>query len=97
VLVYVDDIIITENNLEEINRVKMQLKEKFDIKDLRLLKYFLGIENAHSTKGIFISQRKYTLDLLRETRKIWYKSMSTPIDSKNKLNTEDGEPLENIN
>jgi ribosomal protein S8 len=52
VLVYVDDIIITENNLKEINRVKMQLKEKFDIKDLRLLKYFLGIEIAHSTKGI---------------------------------------------
>jgi Reverse transcriptase (RNA-dependent DNA polymerase) len=97
VLVYVDNIIIAENNLEEINRVKIQLKDKFDIKYLGLLKYFLGIEVAHSPKRIFISQRKYTLDLLRETEKIGCKPMSTPINSKNKLNTEDGEPIENIN
>jgi Reverse transcriptase (RNA-dependent DNA polymerase) len=69
VLVYVDDIIITGNNLEEINRVKMQLKEKFDVKDLRLLKYFLEIKIVHSPKEIFISQRKYILDLLRGTEK----------------------------
>jgi Reverse transcriptase (RNA-dependent DNA polymerase) len=69
VLVYVDDIIIAGNNLEEINRVKMQLKEKFDVKDLRLLKYFLGIKIVHSPKEIFISQRKYILDLLRGTEK----------------------------
>jgi Reverse transcriptase (RNA-dependent DNA polymerase) len=97
VLIYVDDIIIVGNDLEEIKRVKMQLKENFDIKDLGLLKYFLGIEIAHSPKSIFISQRKYTLNLLRETGKIGCKPSSTPIDSKNKLNTEDGEPLENVN
>jgi Reverse transcriptase (RNA-dependent DNA polymerase) len=44
VLIYVYDIIIVRNNLEEIKRVKIQLKEKFDIKDLGLLKYFIGIE-----------------------------------------------------
>jgi Reverse transcriptase (RNA-dependent DNA polymerase) len=97
VLIYVNDIIITGDNLKKIKRVKMQLKEKFDIKDLRLLKYFLGIEIAHSPKRLFTSQRKYTLDLLRETEKIGCKPTSTPIDSKNKLNTEDGEPLSNIN
>jgi Reverse transcriptase (RNA-dependent DNA polymerase) len=68
-LVYVDDIIIAENNLKEINIVKIQLKEKFDIKDLGLLIYFFGIEIAHSPKRIFISQRKYTLNLLRKTKK----------------------------
>jgi Reverse transcriptase (RNA-dependent DNA polymerase) len=57
VLIYGDDIIIAGDNLEEINRVKIQLKEKFNIKDLRLLKYFLGIEIAHSPKGLFISQK----------------------------------------
>jgi hypothetical protein len=35
-LVYVDEIIIVGNNLEKIKRVKIQLKEKFDIKDLEL-------------------------------------------------------------
>jgi hypothetical protein len=34
-------------------------KENFNIKDLGLLKYFLGIEIAHSPKRLFISQRRY--------------------------------------
>jgi hypothetical protein len=71
--------------------------ENFDIKDLELLKYFLGIEIAHSPKGIFISQRKYTLDLFKETGKLGCKPTSTLIDSKVKLNTEDGEQLGDIN
>jgi Reverse transcriptase (RNA-dependent DNA polymerase) len=70
VLVYVDDIIITENNQLEINSIKNSLKQKFDIKDLEKLKYFLEIKIAHSSKGLFISQRKYTLDLLKETDKL---------------------------
>jgi Reverse transcriptase (RNA-dependent DNA polymerase) len=49
-LIYVDDIIITDNNLEEIKRVKEKLKQKFNIKDLDLLKYFLEIEIAHSPR-----------------------------------------------
>ena len=66
-LVYVDDLIITGNNLEAIRKIKSQLKEKFDIKDLGYLKYFLGIGVAFSNKGLLISQRKYTLDLFKET------------------------------
>jgi hypothetical protein len=73
------------------------LRENFDIKDLELLKYFLGIEIAHSPKGLFISQRKYVLDLLRETRKLECKPASTSMDSKYKLNTEDEKHLEDIN
>jgi hypothetical protein len=52
---------------------------------------------VHSLKGIFISQRKYTLDLLKEIEKLECKPTSTLIDSKVKLNTEDGEQLEDIN
>src|ERR1017187_4271371 len=61
------------------------------------IKYFLGIEVAFSNKGLLISQRKYTLDLLKETGKLGCKPVSTPIDNKYKLNTDDDEPLENIN
>jgi Reverse transcriptase (RNA-dependent DNA polymerase) len=96
VLVYVDDLIITGDNQVEINCVKDDLKQKFDIKDLGKLKYFLGIEVAHSLKGLFISQRKYVLYLLKETGKLGCKPVSTPIDSNVKLNTEDGEPLKDI-
>jgi Reverse transcriptase (RNA-dependent DNA polymerase) len=96
VLVYVDNIIITGNNEKEINNVKTYLKEKFDIKDLGKLKYFLGIEIAHSGKGLFLSQRKYTLDLLKETGKLGIKPANTPMDTNNKLEPESGEPLKDI-
>ncbi|CAA6664338.1 unnamed protein product [Spirodela intermedia] len=42
------------------------LAKEFDIKTLGRLKYFMGIEVAHSSKGIFISQRKYIADLLKD-------------------------------
>jgi hypothetical protein len=64
---------------------------------LGVLKYFLRIEVTHSPKGIFLSQRKYTLNLLKETGKLGCKPASTPIENKNKLNSEDGKPLEDIN
>jgi Reverse transcriptase (RNA-dependent DNA polymerase) len=82
VLVYVDDIIITDNSMVEIKRVKSQLKENSDIKNLGVLKYFLEIEVAHSPKGLFISQIKYILDLLKKTDKLGCKPVSIPIDNK---------------
>jgi len=48
------------------------------------LKYFLGIEIAHSSKRLFISQRKYIIDLLREAGKLECKPASTPMDRKYK-------------
>ena len=49
------------------------------MKDLGKWKYFLGIEVLRSKKGIFISQRKYILNLLAETSMLDYKSVETPI------------------
>jgi Reverse transcriptase (RNA-dependent DNA polymerase) len=97
VLIYVDDLIIVGNNLEEIKRAKAKLKKIFDIKDLGPLKYFLRIKITHSSKDIFISQKKYVLDLLKEIGKLKCKPISTLIDSKVKLNTDNGEPIDNIN
>jgi len=47
--------------------LRERLAAQFEMKDLGKLKYFLGIEVAYSRLGIFISQRKYILDLLKET------------------------------
>ncbi|GJT58992.1 zf-CCHC domain-containing protein [Tanacetum coccineum] len=50
-LVYVDDIIITGNNISEIEKFKVFLKSKFMIKDLGKLNYFLGVEVINTDKG----------------------------------------------
>ena len=55
-LVYVDNIIVTGNDEREKHDVKQGLAKEFEIKELGKLKYFLGIEVAYSTQGIFISQ-----------------------------------------
>jgi hypothetical protein len=60
------------------------------------LKYFLGIEIAHSIKGLFISQIKYTLHLLKETGKLGSKLATTSIDSNCKLNIEEGDKLKDV-
>ncbi|KAK3028164.1 hypothetical protein RJ639_038688 [Escallonia herrerae] len=84
-IVYVDDIILTRDDYEEMNRLKTILTKEFEIKDLGKLRYFLGMEVAHSNKRISISQRKYTLDLLKETGMLGCKLVDTPMDSICKL------------
>ena len=71
--------IITGDNVEEIHQLKEHLAAEFEMKNLGDLKYFLGIEVLRSGKGIFISQRKYVLDLLAEIRMLDCKPADTPI------------------
>ena len=54
-IVYVDDIILTRDDLVEMDRLKQSLATDFEIKDLGALKYFLGMEVARSKKGIVVS------------------------------------------
>ena len=84
-IVYVDDIIVTGNDNEEIRELKNKMSQEFEIKDLENLKYFLGIEVARSKHGIFISQRKYVLDLLNEARMLGGRLTDTPIETNLKL------------
>ena len=63
---YVNDIILTGNNFSACTSFKQFLDQRFGTKDLRKLKYFLGIEVAHGSNGLFISQCKYALDIVKE-------------------------------
>ena len=92
-IVYVDDIILTSDHSEEIDRLKKFLAQEFEIKDLGQLKYFLGMEVARSKGGISISQRKYTLDLLKETGMLGCKPAETPLDPTSKIGLEEESPL----
>jgi hypothetical protein len=85
IIIYVDDMIITRDDIEEISRLKEQLPAQFEIKNLGRLKYFLGIEMAKSWRGILLSQRKYMLDVLFEVGLLKCKPADTPIVQYHKL------------
>ena len=88
-MVYVDDI-VTGNDQEKIVQLKEHLH--FQTKDLGKLKYFLGIEVVQSKDGIIISQRKYALDILKETGMSDCGPIDSPMDSNQKLLPNQGEP-----
>ncbi|KAJ0927704.1 putative RNA-directed DNA polymerase [Helianthus annuus] len=88
-IIYVDDMIITGNDEEEIKKLKANLFMEFEMKDLGRLKYFLGIEVMRSKQGIFICQKKYILDLLAETGMIDCKPADTPMIMNHKLHMEE--------
>ena len=66
-VVYVDDIVIIGNDMTCISLLKSFIHGQFHTKDLGMLKYLLGVEVMWSKHVIFLSQRKYALDLLFET------------------------------
>ncbi|KAI3421371.1 uncharacterized protein J3R85_012404 [Psidium guajava] len=84
-IVYVDDIVLTGDSYDELEKLKGRLAEEFEIKDLGTLKYFLGMEFARFKEGISVNQRKYVLDLLNETGMLGCKPAETPIEPNVKL------------
>jgi len=64
VLVYVNDLIVAGNDSATIQRFKAYLGTCFHMKDLGVLKYFLGVEITQSPNGFYLCQRKYTLDII---------------------------------
>ncbi|XP_028114451.1 uncharacterized protein LOC114312425 [Camellia sinensis] len=91
----IDDVILIRNDLEQIQELKKFLNDRFKLKDLGNLKYFLGIEVARSTKGIFLSQMKYAFEILKDTRFLSAKLSKFPMEQKLTLNENDRELITN--
>jgi len=93
VLVYVDDLIISGNNSAAIHTFKHYSSTCFHMKDLGSLKYFLGIEVARNSTGLFLCQRKYALDIISEVGMLGVKLVAFPLDQNHHLPLADGPPL----
>ena len=74
-----DDIVIIGSDSKGISSLKSFLQSQFHTKDLEILRYILGIEVMRSKHEIFLSQRKYVLDLLSETEKLGVRPCSSPM------------------
>ena len=64
VAIYVDDLFVTRNSSQKIREFKTVMSQKFEMSDLGLLTYYLGIEVKQSSQGITIKQETYARRIL---------------------------------
>jgi len=92
IVIYVDDLVIIGDSDADISDLKKLLKQKFEMKDLGELRYFLGIEVIQSPKRIWLLQRQYALNKLSEYGMMGCKPISIPLDVK--LNVDERDLVE---
>ena len=79
IVLYLDDLVIWGENLTDIKMVKSLLSNRFEMKDMKKLDYFLNIEIIRTPIGIMIFQQHYILNLLYKSRMIECKPVLTPL------------------
>ncbi|GJY75463.1 ribonuclease H-like domain-containing protein, partial [Tanacetum coccineum] len=84
-LIYVDDIVLTASSTDLLQRIISSLHREFDMTNLGALDYFLGISVTRDFKGMFLSQKKYALQLLDKAHMANCNPTRTPVDTESKL------------
>ncbi|XP_047259935.1 uncharacterized mitochondrial protein AtMg00810-like [Capsicum annuum] len=86
---YVDDLLLTGNNLKLIEEFKEEMMQVFEMIDLGLMSYFLGMEIKQSKSEVFICQKKYAKEILKKFQ-MDCRPMSEPMNQKEEFCKEDG-------
>ncbi|KAL0449217.1 UNVERIFIED_CONTAM: Retrovirus-related Pol polyprotein from transposon RE1 [Sesamum latifolium] len=87
---YADDLIFTGNNSVLMQKFKQEMMKTYEMSDLGLLHYFLGIEVIQMEEGIFLSQKKYAKGTFKNFHTTGCKSVDTPMAPNEKLKKDDG-------
>jgi hypothetical protein len=93
IFLYVDDIIITDNDITSIQALQHFLSQNFEMKDLTTLSYFLGLDVTLGADGYYLSQAKYASNLLFRADLKDSKIVSSHLETNVKLIAIDGKPL----
>ncbi|GKA38512.1 ribonuclease H-like domain-containing protein [Tanacetum coccineum] len=84
-LLYVDDIVLTASSDRLLQQIIASLHREFSMTDLGALNYFLGISVTRDSSGMFLSQRKYAMEILERAHMVGCNSSRTPVDTESKL------------
>jgi hypothetical protein len=95
-LLYIDDIILTASSTKLLHRTISALQREFVMNDLGPLHHFLDITVERRPNGLFLHQRTYTLDILKQAVMADYKPCTTPVDLQAKLAADSGPPVANV-
>ena len=80
--------VIGGEHIVDTNNIKKLLSSRFEMKDMKELHYFLGIEVIRTPDGIMLSQRHYILNLLYKFGMTECKPITTSLDRNIKLDVE---------
>nr|GEY52560.1 uncharacterized mitochondrial protein AtMg00810-like [Tanacetum cinerariifolium] len=83
--IYVDDIIFGSTKKELSTEFEKLMHDKFQMSSMRELYFFLGLQVQQKSDGIFISQDKYVVDILKKFDFSTVKTSSTPMEPNNAL------------
>ena len=78
-MLYVNDLFLTGKE-ELIKDARRRLVAKFELKDLDMMHYFLGMEVWKNTHRISLGQGKYAVEILKSFRVMKCKAMTTPME-----------------
>jgi hypothetical protein len=78
-VLYVDNLILTRSSRKLIEWCKTELAREFDMKDIGLMHYFLGLEVWQSLSEVFLGQGKYAVKILKRFQMMDCKPMATPM------------------
>lgn len=90
-IVYVGDMMMTGDDLDEASSLKALLDREIEINDFGPLSYFLETDVVTSNSGISILQRKYVLDLYQGTGLLSCRRADTPIEVNHRLGVDAGD------
>ena len=90
--VYVDDLVITGGDINELKQFKEEMKRKLHMSDLGMLMYYLGLEVNQTTAGITISQGAYATKILEAAGLASCNPSITPMESRLKLSKSSTDP-----
>ncbi|GJY47736.1 ribonuclease H-like domain-containing protein [Tanacetum coccineum] len=80
-LLYVDDIVLTASSEGLLQRIIGSLHQEFAMTDLGPLNYFLGIFVMRDSSSLFLSQKKYAIEILEKAHMVSCNPSRTPVDT----------------
>jgi len=85
--------LVTGSNVKLLAEFKRETQDVFEMSDLGIMNYFLGMKIHQCNSGIFVSQKKYAVDILKRFKLESCKEVATLLAQNEKISKNEGEKL----